>query len=136
MWFYQEQELKEIPDKALCFVYLITNLTNGRKYIGKKKFHFAKTKQVKGKKKKIKVESDWQDYYGSNEELKNDVVTLGTNNFRREILRICYAQAESSYYEAKYQIEFDVLLDPSQWYNGWISLKITRPHLKKLHVSA
>jgi hypothetical protein len=34
------------------FVYRITNKTNNRKYIGKKFFYSAKTKQVKGKKKK------------------------------------------------------------------------------------
>jgi antitoxin component YwqK of YwqJK toxin-antitoxin module len=66
-------------------VYQITNLTNGRKYIGKKFFYSAKTKQVKGKKKKIKVPSDWQTYYGSSDILKQDVLQLGHDKFNREI---------------------------------------------------
>ena len=66
------------------FVYLITNETNGKKYIGKKFFYSAKTKQVKGKKKKIKVSSDWQTYYGSSAELTKDVIQLGQDNRSEE----------------------------------------------------
>ena len=55
------------------FVYMITNLSNNKKYIGKKFFYSTKTKQVKGKKKREKVFSDWKSYYGSNQTLKDEV---------------------------------------------------------------
>ena len=85
------------------FVYQITNLTNGKKYIGKKFFYSAKTKQVKGKKKKIKVQSNWQTYYGSSDILKQDVLQYGQENFVREILHLCHSKGMCSYLEAKEQ---------------------------------
>ena len=67
-WKYKEQEFtEEMIGDNYGFVYLITNTVNGRKYIGKKFFYSSKTKQVKGKKKRYKVFSDWQTYYGSSE---------------------------------------------------------------------
>ena len=63
MWLYDNKELEVIPEDAYGYVYLITNTATGRKYIGKKLFWFRKTKVVKGKKKRIKVESDWRDYW-------------------------------------------------------------------------
>ena len=70
-WKYKDIDFTEdMIGDSYGFVYLITNLENNRKYIGKKLFWFSKTKQIKGKKKKYKVLSDWQTYYGSNDELK------------------------------------------------------------------
>ena len=94
-WFYQGQEVTELPEDCIGFVYIITNKLSGRKYIGKKLAKFSKTtyKTVKlkngnKKKKKIrsKIDSDWQTYYGSSPNLTDDVVQLGTDNFTREIL--------------------------------------------------
>jgi hypothetical protein len=107
---------------------MITNLRTERKYIGKKNFYFSKTKQLKGKKKRYKVESDWKDYFGSNEELNHHVNIFGQEQFRREILRFCTSKGEMSYYEAKYQFHYDVL-ESDQWYNSWISCKIHKKHL-------
>ena len=68
------------------------------KYIGKKNFYFSKTKQVKGKKKRIKVESDWKEYYGSNKTLAEHVSLFGENKFIREIIHLCYTKGEMTYY--------------------------------------
>lgn len=134
-WFYQDQPVNELPGDCVGYVYIITNLVTGKKYIGKKLSKFSKTtyKTVKlknGKKKrqriKSKIDSDWQTYWSSSEELKKDVKSLGENNFRREVLRFCKSKNELSYYEAKSQFEFDVLLDESKWYNGWISVRVRR----------
>lgn len=135
-WIFNGQPFLEIPEKKICFVYLITNNLSGKQYFGKKKFYFSKTKQIKGKRKKYKAESDWREYWGSNEELKNDVILHGPENFKREIIRLCDMQGESSYFEAKFQFENDVLLKPDLYYNSWISIKITKAHLKKQIISS
>jgi hypothetical protein len=127
MWFYNNVEFTDVGE-YVGFVYLITNITNDRKYIGKKNFYFSKTRTVKGKRKRTKVESDWKDYYGSNKELQEDVETLGPHNFKREILRLCKSKGEFSYFEAKYQFENNVL-ETDEYYNSWISCKIHKKHL-------
>ena len=83
-WLYDGVVVdSEILDDYIGFVYEITNLTNNRKYIGKKLLKRSKTKQVKGKRKRTLVESDWKNYYGSNKELQFDVETIGIHNFKR-----------------------------------------------------
>jgi antitoxin component YwqK of YwqJK toxin-antitoxin module len=111
------------------FVYQITNLTNGRKYIGKKFFYSAKTKQVKGKKKKIKVPSDWQTYYGSSAELTKDVLSLGNENFTREIIHLCLSKGDCGYLEAKEQFVRGAL-ESDEYYNTWIMVRVRKSHLK------
>ena len=129
MWIYNNEPLTQIPEKAIGFVYLITNETNNKKYIGKKIFHFQKTVQKNLKKKKIKVESDWQTYTGSNDDLNHDIKTTNPT-LKKEILEICYSKSSLSYTEARYQFTNNVLLDTS-YYNNWISIRVTRKHLTK-----
>jgi len=117
-----------VEDEWYGFVYQITNNKTGKKYIGKKLFWHKKTKQVKGKKKRILVESDWRDYFGSNAELQNDVKTHGKNNFTRLILKLCKNKGECNYYETKAIFENDCLLK-EDFYNQWVSCKIARSHL-------
>ena len=132
-WIYQGKELEEIPEGIQGFVYMITNTKNGMKYIGKKNFWLTKTRQIKGKKKKYKTESDWKEYYGSNDELKNLVAeTEDKNIFHREILIMCRTKSEMSYFETKMLFDHDVLLYPSLYYNRWLSAKITSIHMSKL----
>jgi len=134
MWLYQGKEFQasDIGDHK-AFVYLITNLDDGRKYIGKKRFTKLRTKPpLKGKSRKRKVQSpsDWETYYGSNNLLCEDVERQGAGNFKREILRLCKTLGEASYYEAKFQFENDVLLS-EEWYNSWIAVKVTARHLPR-----
>jgi hypothetical protein len=127
MWFYNGEYIDN-PGEYVGFVYQITNQITNRKYIGKKNFYFSKTKQVKGKKKRFKVESDWQDYYGSNKELAADVVELGKENFKREILKLCKSKGEFGYFEAKYQFDKNVL-ESDEYYNTWIMVRVHKKHL-------
>ena len=113
------------------FVYIITNLKSQRKYIGKKLFKFRRTKTVKGKKKKLLIESDWREYWGSNKVLQEDVATMGETQFKREILRLCRSKGELNYFEAKYQFQMGAL-ESEQFYNEWISTKVHKAHLKKV----
>lgn len=126
-WIYQGEIVEDIGN-YIGFVYIITNLRTDKKYIGKKNFYFLKSKQVKGKKKRTKVESDWKDYFGSNEELKQHVNILGGDQFKREILRFCQSKGEMSYFEAKHQFEYGVL-ESDKWYNTWIMCKVRKNHL-------
>jgi hypothetical protein len=132
-WFHNGQEVVEIDlKKYAAFVYLITNLKTDRLYIGLKQTSFAKTKQVKGKKKRIRVESDWRDYWSSSEELKKDVETLGQENFKREIIHFCEMKSHANYLEAREQMDRRVLENPDKYYNGIINCRVSRNHIKKL----
>jgi len=131
-WYYQGIEVVDLPEDIVGYVYCITNLTNNRKYIGKKLAKFSKTtyrtvKQKNGikKKKRIrsKIDSDWQQYYGSCAELSADIEKLGTNNFTREILFYCASKSECSYIEAREQFSRQVL-ESQDYYNGHIQVRV------------
>ena len=113
------------------FVYLIENLITNRKYIGRKYFSKAGTKQVNGKKRKIRKTSDWESYWGSNETLKAEVAELGEHNFRRTILHLCKSKSECSYLETKEIFARDALLT-EEYYNAWVTCRITSKHLKSI----
>lgn len=118
-------------DGKVGFVYLITCRTTGRMYVGKKQLWTTKTRSVNKKKKKVKVHSDWKNYYGSSKALQDDVVLLGASNFKRQILHLCSALGECSYLEAKEQFDRNVLLC-DQYYNEFIGCKIHSKHVSKL----
>ena len=136
-WLYQNQTINQLPEDCIGFVYIITNITSGRKYIGKKLAKFSKTTQktVKlkngtKKKRKIrtKVDSDWRDYYGSSPELSKDVESLGKDNFSREILYYCRSKSECSYIEAREQFSSRVL-ESKDYYNGHIQVRVHGSHI-------
>jgi len=125
-WYYNDKPVDELPEGTVGFVYLITNLTNNRKYIGKKLASFRKTKPpLKGRKNKRRtsVESDWRTYFGSSDELNIDVEQLGTDNFKREILFYCGSKSELSYVEAREQFNHKVL-ESDEYYNGHIRVRV------------
>lgn len=125
-------DLGDRTDKDVFgFVYLITSLKTGRLYIGKKLFWSSKTKMVKGKKKRFKVESDWKTYFGSNKVLAEEVSQNGPEHYTREILHLCKSKGECNYLEAHEQFTRNVLLDDN-YYNEWIMCKVHKAHIKGL----
>jgi hypothetical protein len=137
-WLFESNEITELPEDCVGFVYLITNTLTGRKYIGKKLAKFSKTtyKTVKlkngsKKKKKVrsKIDSDWQQYYGSSPELSKDIELLGIQNFTREILYYCRSKSECSYVEAREQFARRVL-ESDDYYNGHIQVRVHGSHIK------
>ena len=131
-WLYKENDFTEdMIGDYYGFVYKITNLVDGKQYIGKKFFYSSKTKQVKGKKKRIKVSSDWQTYYGSNDILKKDVIMHGQEQFKREIIHLCKTKGECGYLEAKEQFTNGVL-ESDNFYNNWIMVRVRKSHIKGL----
>ena len=132
-WVFENKIVDELPEDCVGFVYLITNTTNNRKYIGKKLARFKRSRPpLKGKtrKRRYTVESDWRDYWGSNDELKADVENLGTEKFTREILYYCNSKAECSYIEAREQFSRQDL-ETKEYYNGIIQIKVHGSHILK-----
>jgi hypothetical protein len=131
MWYYYNtaEEFKEEDiGEHWGFVYLITHISSGKKYIGKKFFTKSKTRQVKGKKKKSRVSSDWQTYWGSNLPLQEDVKRNGEEQYTREILYLCKSRSECSYWEAFEIFTRHALLSESYW-NSWVTAKIHKSHV-------
>jgi 2-iminoacetate synthase ThiH len=129
--------INQLPDDIIGFVYLITNKSTGKKYIGKKLAKFTKTKvrtvtlkSGEKKKKKVKTyeESDWKTYWSSSEELKKDVASLGEESFTRESLHYCNSKGVLSYMELKEQMVRQVL-ESTDYYNGIVQVKIHKSHV-------
>lgn len=109
-------------------VYLLINKETKRKYIGKKFFWSKVTRSVKGKKKKVLVESDWKKYYGSNKQLKEELANGA--EFERYVVHLCETKTECAYWEMDYQIRCEALLT-EEYYNQFIGGKINGKWLKK-----
>lgn len=135
-WFYKGEifESEDIGD-YYGFVYLLENTTNNRMYIGKKFFWSQKTLPVtksRKRKKKVKVESDWKKYYGSNNQLKSEIEQIGIDNITRNIVWLCNTKTQCAYYELYEQIHRRVLLS-DKYYNDFIGGKITGRFLTEIN---
>lgn len=124
---------EKISDGFLGFIYKITDISSGRKYIGKKllvqKIKLAPLKGSKRKRTKIR-QSDWEKYYGSSEMVK-ELVAIRPHDFTREILSFCRSKGELNYAESALQFELGVLLS-DDYFNGIINCRINKSHVKSL----
>jgi hypothetical protein len=128
-WFYNDKEfLSEDIENNIGFVYLILNTENQKMYVGKKKFFSIK--RLSKKRKRIKIESDWKNYFGSCKELQEDVEILGKDKFKRVILHLCISKGILNYFELKEQIIREVLFR-DDYYNNYIGSRIHRNHVNK-----
>jgi hypothetical protein len=125
-WSYSEEFN---PQDYFGFVYSITNLTNGKFYIGKKYFYHSTNVKL-GKKelaalpltrgrikttKLVVKESDWKSYWSSSKELQKDVKELGPEYFECIILRLCKSKKELTYFEMHYQCTTECLIVPNSY---------------------
>ena len=139
VWEFAGVEFDSDVTAYVGFIYKLTNMATGKKYIGKKNFWTPKVSQKKNKKTgkvkktRTKVPSDWKEYVSSNDEIKAEAAS-GVQ-FRKEILHLCKSKAEMTYYESKIQFELDVLLS-DDYYNGWIMCRVRKAHLKSLQSSS
>tara|TARA_B110000908_G_scaffold100026_1_gene118066 strand:- start:10556 stop:10972 length:417 start_codon:yes stop_codon:yes gene_type:complete len=134
MWYYNDGVFEETPEEYQGFVYMITELDTKKKYIGKKFFWKPKIlPKTKTRKRRVKtrVESDWRKYYGSSIAVQQLVEEKGVDNYRRDVLYLCRTKGECSYYEAKLQFQYDVLLS-DEYYNEFIGCKIHSKHIRKI----
>ena len=140
-WYYKGNEITSedlIETGCIGFVYLITDLLNNKKYVGKKLFRTTKKlPPLKGKTRKRSkiVETDWMEYYGSSDEVKQLVEQFGGIRFKRDIIHLCKTKGEMSYLEAKEQFDREVLFD-DQYYNEFISVKIHSKHVSGLKIDS
>ena len=121
-------------DEYYGYVYMTTNLENGRQYIGKKIFKNTTNKKLGKKelaslptqrgrtpsKKKVITESNWKTYYGSADEVKKWTKNTPPDKLQRIVLRLCKSSKELTYYETKYLFQYDVLADDKIWVNNSI----------------
>lgn len=129
-WSYEGAHIKEAPEGAKAFVYLLI-FEDGTKYLGKKNLHSTRRKRVVGKKRRAVTtsESNWRTYLSSSQEVKSKL-KAGDKLVRREILRWCYTLGEATYFEAYHQFQEHVLLS-GDWLNKWISVRIYKQTLKE-----
>jgi hypothetical protein len=136
MWYYKNKQYNETPEEFQGFVYRIIEKDTGKKYIGKKNFWRPKVLPITKKRKRrvrTRVESDWRDYFGSNKEVQLLIENKGSDNYYREILKLCKTKGEMSYYEAKLQFMYDVLLS-DEYYNEFIGCKIHSKHVSGCNI--
>ena len=129
-WKYNSVDFTDVPKEMEGFVYIITNIVNDKKYIGKKHF-WTRQKDRKTGRRKTK-ESDWIDYWGSCDQLKEDVKELGKDKFLREILYLCPHKKSMSYYETYEQFIRNVLLS-EEYYNTNIEGKFFSSEVDRIY---
>lgn len=141
--FVQEYDsISKFPEKCVGFVYKITNIKSGKFYIGRKSLFSNTRKKLtkkelaehegpgrKPSKKLVTKESNWQEYWGSNKTILEEIKQGGTQAFRKEILKFCYNRKQLTYWELHFQcIERVLMTDKS--YNDNILAKFFRKDLE------
>lgn len=133
-WTYKSQKIGDIsqfPSNTYGFVYIVTHKPSGKAYIGKKVLYFTKKVKI-GKKELAKLEgvvgrrpayklavkeSDWLNYYGSHKEIKQLLTENKQNEFQRTILKCVPSKKLLTYFEVKYQMIYQVLEKPDDFFN-------------------
>ena len=109
-WLYEGKPFtsNDIGD-FFGFVYCITNIQSGKRYIGRK--YFQQKRKPRGGKRRVTSESDWKKYYGSSDELSADRKLLGNSAFKREILSLHTRLGDVNFEETKQLFLHNVLTE-------------------------
>ena len=136
MWLYQNKEIKELedmPEGSFGFIYEVTHIPTGKKYLGRKQLISVTTKALgkkelalitdkrSSKKKTIKKQTDWKTYYGSHPQIKQLIKENKQSEFTREILMFVPTKKQLTYYEDKYLYMKEVIEPGSTYFNDNIS---------------
>lgn len=136
MWQFNDKDIDEtdIPEKSIGFLYLIENIS-GMKYIGKKLLTKSATKMINGKKKKIRKDSDWKNYWSSSPWLLEIIEKEGKEHFTRTILCFANTRGELNFQEecAQYQLR---VLEKDDWYNANIRSRIFKKNVQKYDLTS
>jgi len=125
MFIFQGSPVVDPPADAIGFIYRIVHQPTGKFYIGRKLLHKKKTRQVKGKKKSVLVESDWRTYFGSSPALLGEITLNGPDQYTREILTFVNTRGALMYAE-ELALFLCGALERDDCYNGNIRSKIMR----------
>ena len=133
-WIYQGKEIlseEDIPvDNAIGFVYLITQKSTGKRYIGRKLLTKSSSKTIHGKKKKVRLQSDWLKDWSSSPQIKEWIKEAnGPDDFTREILGFVSSKGSLVYAEELCLFELGVL-ESDNWINENIRSKIYKSWVK------
>ena len=132
MWIYEGnpiESIEDMPEGTFGFVYEVTHIPTGKRYVGKKQLMMNRTlPPLKGQKRKRKVikEGDWKTYYGSQSEIKSLLKEGSELDFSRKILNFVPSKKLLTYYETKYLFERGVLEKPDEYLNDNILGKFYR----------
>jgi len=138
-WLYKGEPYDptdEVLNDYIGYVYVIVDLTNQKKYLGKKLFWSKKTlPPLKGKTRKRRslIVSDWKKYYGSSETVKQLIADNGKESFHREILHFCKTRGQLGYLELYEQVSRHALLR-DDYYNGIVQARIHHSHIKNITI--
>lgn len=133
-WIFEGRDLQDEDLKGVYgFLYIITHLPSGRRYLGRKYLTAAATRQVNKKKIKYRKENDWREYYSSSPEIIEQIEREGTSGFKREVILLCATRAQCNYFETMLQHLLGVLHDPL-WINSNISSKYFKKNISKYPV--
>ena len=134
-WYYKGSAFTsdDIND-FFGFVYRITNLQSSKQYIGRK--YFWQKRKPKGGKRRVTSESDWKRYYGSSAELKQDIKSLGKENFRREIISVHTTLGRTNYEETRQLFLNNVLTESVDGLPKYYNSNILGRYMRKDYFDA
>ena len=123
MWTFNGKKLDTIPEGYIGFIYKITDTKTGKSYIGKKVFNYSKKRKLTVKERvgtrkkveRIKIDSNWQNYWGSCRPLLEWIEENGTKTLKREIIKLCKDKQSLAYWEAHFLFKEEVLFSNKHW---------------------
>ena len=118
-WVWSSPDCKPNPMLYFGYVYLVTHLPSGKKYIGKKQYY--RSKKVPGCSNRVTdrqsdkfrlkcwADSGWRVYTGSSQSLNKLIEEEGKQNFQFEIIQQCRSKSILHYSEIRTLWEHDVM---------------------------